>query len=152
LTFLDKEADMPNATSVSIIINRPHAEVFAWLADFDRWSQWGGGNLVSMEQVSAGPLQVGSQLRQVNKTGRKPTETLAQVTDFVPDQTLGIDRSNLHGTFTLEPIEIGTRLNASFEVEATGLSALIYRLFLKQFVTSDLRKFKALVEASSPSG
>lgn len=88
----------------------------------------------------------------MNKTGRKPTETLAQVTDFVPDQTLGIDRSNLRGTFTLEPVKTGTQLNAVFEVDATGLSALMYKMFLKQFVTSDLRKFKALVEASSPSG
>jgi len=139
---------MHNATNVSIIINRPPAEVFAGLINFGKWPQWGGGNLVSMEQISTGPLQVDSQLRQVNQTGRKPTETLVQVTDFVPDQTLGIERSNLRGTFTLEPVEIATRLNASFEVDATGLSALIYRIFLKQFVTSDLRKFKALVEAS----
>lgn len=139
---------MHDVTSVSIIINRPPAEVFAELINFGTWPQWGGRNLVSMEQVLAGPLQVGSQLRQVNKTGHKPTETLVQVTEFVPDQTFGIERPNLRGTFTLEPVEIATQLNASFEIEATGLSALLYRIFLKQFVTSDLRKFKALVEAS----
>ena len=139
---------MRNATSVSIVINRPPAEVFAWLIDFGKWPQWGGGNLVSMEQISPGPLQVGSQFRQVNKIGRKPTETRVQVTHFVPDQTLGIERPNLRGTFTLEPIEAGTRLSADFAVEATGFSVLMYRVFLKQFVTSDLRKFKALVEAS----
>lgn len=139
---------MRNAASVSIVINHPPAEVFARLIDFGKWSQWGGGNLVSMEQISPGPLQVGSQLRQVNKTGHKPTETLVQVTHLVSDQTLGIARPNLRGTFTLKPIETSTRLNASFEVEATGFSALMYRLFLKQFVMSDLRKFKALGEAS----
>ena len=41
---------MRNATSVSIVINRPPAEVFAWLTDFDKWPQWGGGNMVSMKQ------------------------------------------------------------------------------------------------------
>ena len=137
--------------NVSVLIHRPPAEVFAWLIDFGKWPQWGGGNMVSMEQISTGPLQVGSQLRQVNQTGRKPTETLVQVTQLMPDQTLGFERPNLHGTFTLESIEVGTRLNASFEVEASGLSALMYRLFLKQFVASDLRKFKALVEAGLPS-
>ena len=141
---------MQNATSVSIIINCPPAEVFAWLTDFGKWPQWGGGNLVSMKQVSAGPLQVGSQLRQVNQTGRKPIETLVQVTEFVPDQTFGIERPNLRGTFTLEPVKTGTQLNAVFEVDATGLSALMYRMFIKQFVTNDLRKLKALIEASSP--
>lgn len=138
---------MHNATSVTIIINRPPAEVFAWLTDFDTWPQWGGGNLVSMKQVSAGPLQAGSQLRQVNQTGRKPTETLVQVTDFVPDQTFGIERPNLRGTFALEPVTTGTQLNAVFEVNAAGLSALMYRLFIKRFVMNDLRKLKALIEA-----
>ena len=137
---------MQNATSAAIIINRPPAEVFAWLTDFDTWPQWGGGNLVSMKQVSAGPLQAGSQLRQVNQTGRKPTETLVQVTDFVPDQTFGIERPNLRGTFTLEPVLTGTQLNAVFEVNAAGLSALMYRLFIKRFVMNDLRKLKALIE------
>ena len=139
---------MRTATSASIVINRPPAKVFAELTNFGKWPQWGGGNLVSVEQVSTGPLQVGSQLRQVNKTGRKPTETLAQVTHLVPDQTLGIERPNLRGMFTLEPAKTGTQLNAVFEVDSTGLSALIYRLFIKQFVTNDLRKLKALIEAS----
>jgi len=138
---------MHKATSITIIINRPPAEVFAWLIDFDTWPQWGGGNLVSMKQVSAGPLQAGSQLRQVNQTGRKPTETLVQVTDFVPDQTFGIERPNLRGTFALEPVTTGTQLNAVFEVNAAGLSALMYRLFIKRFVMNDLRKLKALIEA-----
>ena len=135
-------------TSVPVMINRPPSEVFAGLTNFSKWPQWGGGNLVSMEQVLADPVQVGSQIRQVNRTGRKLTETLVRVTHFVPDQILGIARPNLRGTFTLEPAETGTQLNALFEVEATGPIALIYRMFLKQFVTSDLRKFKALVEAS----
>jgi hypothetical protein len=139
-------------TNVSVVIRRPPAEVFARLIDFGQWPQWGGGNLVSLEQVSTGPLQVGSQLRQVNKTGRKPTETLVQVTHLVPNQVLGIERSDLHGTFALEAIEAGTRLNVTFAVEATGLNALLYWMFLKQFVTSDLRKFKTLVEAGDPSG
>src|SRR5512139_1704200 len=110
--------------SVSVIINRPPAEVSAWLTDFGQWPQWGGGNLVSMEQISPGPLQVGSQFRQVNKLGQQPKETLVHVTHWVPDQALGIERPNLRGTFALEPIETGTRLRADFAVGATGFSAL----------------------------
>ncbi len=34
---------------------------------------------------------------------------------------------------SFEPVETGTRLNALFEVEAAGLTALMYRLFLGQF-------------------
>lgn len=137
---------MRNETTLSVIINRPPIDVFGSLIDFGRWPQWGGGNLLSMEQISAGPLQAGSLLRQVNKVGRKPTETLVQVTQIVPNQTLAIERPDLCGTFTLEQVQAGTRLHAAFAVKATGLKALMYKLFLKQFVMSDLRKFKSLVE------
>lgn len=130
---------------VSILIDRPPDDVFARLIDFGTWPQWGGGNLISMEQVSAGPLQVGTQLRQMNGTGNKAIETLVQVTQLVPGRALGIERPDLRGTFTLEPVATGTRLSASFEVEATGFSALMYRLLLKQFVAADLRKFEQLM-------
>ena len=139
---------MRNKTSVSIIINRAPSDVFASLIDLSNWPQWGGGNLESVEQLSPGPLQAGSQLRQVNRMGGKQTETFVQVTHFVPDQALGIERPNLRGAFTLEPVESGTRLNALFEVEAAGITALMYWLLLGQFVRSDLRRFKTMVEAS----
>jgi hypothetical protein len=148
LTFLNKDSDMHYHISVSVIIYRPPSDVFGSLIDLSRWPQWGGGNLASMEQVSKGALRVGSQIRQVNKTGRKLTEILLQVTHFVPDQTFAIDRPNLRSAFTVEPVETGTRLNALFEVEAAGITALMYRLFLRQFVKNDLRKFKRMVEAS----
>ncbi len=139
---------MHNEVSVSIDINRPPARVFASLIDLAKWPEWGGGNLVSMELMSEGPLQVGSQIRQTNRMGGKLTETPVRVAQFVPGQTFGIERPNLRGAFTLEPLETGTRLDATFQVEAAGIMALMYRLFLKQFVKSDLRKFKAIVEAS----
>ena len=101
-------------------INCPPAQVFARLIDVDRWPQW-GGNLVSMEQISAGPLQVGSQYRQVTRGGHEPGESIVEVTEVVPGQRLGIKQPNLEGIFTLDPVEAGTRLNVRFEVEAAGL-------------------------------
>ena len=74
-------------THVPIIIKRRPAEVFAALTDFDTWPQWGGGNLASMEQISTSPLQVGSQLRQVNRRGSKLTESFVEVTQLTENQT-----------------------------------------------------------------
>lgn len=139
---------MRSQTNVSIVINRPPADVFASLIDFGKWPNWGGGNLVGMEQVSEGPLRVGSQMRQVFRRGRKEGTALVRITDLVPDRTLAIERPNLRGTFDLEPAGSGTRLTARFEVEAGVMSALLYRLFLGQFVRSDLRRFKAMVEGT----
>jgi hypothetical protein len=130
-----------------IVIHHPPAQVFAWLIAINRWHQW-GGNVVSMEQISDGALQVGTQIRQVTKGGRKSSVSIVTVTEYAPDQRFGIKGSNLVGTFMLEPFETGTCLNARFNVEATGLMALLYKLMLKQFVMNDLRQFKKLVESS----
>lgn len=132
--------------NVHVMINRPPAQVFAELTDLGKWPQW-GGNLVSMKQISAGPLRVGSQFRQVTRVGRKLTESLVEITEYAPNQTFGIKHPYFDGSFPLEPAKPGTRINGRFEAEATGLMALMYRLLLRRFVMADLRKFKGLVEA-----
>lgn len=137
--------------SASVIINRSPSDVFASLIDLKKWPEW-GGNLVSMEQISAGSLQVGSQIRQVTKGARKSSESILEVTEYVPDQGFGIKGRNLDGAFRLEQVEAGTRLNAHFEVEADGLMALMYKLMLKRFVMSDLRKFKTMIESTEVAG
>jgi hypothetical protein len=133
--------------NVHSVIHRPPHEVFAWLTTLEKWDQW-GGNVLSMEQISDGPLQVGSRIRQVTKGGRKTSGSILEVTHYVSDQSFGIKSLQLEGTFTLEPLEADTRLNARFDVEATGLMALLYKLMLKRFVMNDLRQFKKLVESS----
>lgn len=70
------------------------------------------------------------------------------VTHFVPDQTFGIQSPTLRAVFTVEPVELGTRLNTHFEVEATGLMTLMYKWILKRFVMSDLHNFKKTVEST----
>ncbi len=130
-----------------MVIHAPPAQVFAQLTDIDKWPQW-GGNLESMEQISAGSLQVGSQIRQVTKRGRKPGESIIDVSEYVPGSRFGIKGQNLEGTFMLEPVDADTRLNARFEVEATGFMAVMYKLMLKRFVMTDLRQFKRMVEST----
>jgi hypothetical protein len=130
-----------------IMIHQPLTKVFAWLTDIEKWPQW-GGNLVSMEQISAGSLQIGSQIRQVTKSGRKLAESIVEVTEYVPGRRFGIKGPTLEGTFTLEPVGASTLLNARFVVQTMGPMALMYRLTLKQFVMGDLRKFKKIVESA----
>jgi hypothetical protein len=131
-----------------IVIHLPPTAVFTRLTDIGKWPQW-GGNLVSMERISAEPLQVGSQIRQVTVGGREST---VEVTAYVPGQCFGIKRSNLEGRFTLERFKDGTRLVAKFEVEATGFMAWMYKLMLNQFVMSDLRKFRKMVKSTEAAG
>lgn len=140
------EDDMQITINHHILIHVSSTQVFAWLTDIKKWPQW-GGNLVSMEQVSTESLQVGSQIRQVTKGGRKQGASILEVTEYVPGQSFGIKGLNLEGTFTLEPLAAGTRLYARFQIEAAGLVAVMYKLMLKWFVMNDLQRFKKLVES-----
>jgi hypothetical protein len=121
----------------NIIINRPPPEVFAGLTHFDQWPRWQGG-LISVVQISPGPLAVGSQLRQVRSSGN-PKESLIEVTHLVPDQMLGVKSPSpplaWQGIFTLVPLDTNTRFGLEFKIEASGLTGfigyLIIRLTLK---------------------
>lgn len=73
---------------VNTIINRPPAEVFAGLIHFGKWPLWPGG-LVNVDPVSPGPLQVGSQIRQIRTSG-KPAESIMEVTQLILNQLLGL--------------------------------------------------------------
>jgi carbon monoxide dehydrogenase subunit G len=133
----------------NIMINRPPAEVFAELTDFATWPKWQGG-LESVEQISPGPLQVGSQIRQIRQSG-KPTESLIEVTRLVPNQMLGVKSPSRplawDGDFTLQPVDDGTQLTLQFEIQSAGLVGFLSDLIIRLTLGQELRTFKALVEA-----
>ena len=132
----------------SIIINRPPHEVFTGLTHFDQWPRWQGG-LISVVQISPGPLAVGSQLRQVRSSGN-PKESLIEVTRLVPDQMLGVKSPSpplaWQGIFTLESLDTNTRFGLEFKIEASGLTGLIGYLIIRLTLKQELKTFKALVE------
>jgi carbon monoxide dehydrogenase subunit G len=133
----------------NVAINRPPTEVFAGLTDFGTWPK-GQGGLVSVDQISAGPLQVGSQIRQIRKGG-KPTESLMEVTHLVQNQILGVKSQgrplSWNGTFALEPVDGGTQLTLQFEIQTTGLVGLISYLIIRLTLQQELRAFKAITQA-----
>jgi uncharacterized protein YndB with AHSA1/START domain len=139
---------MQITVNANIVLHQPSTQVFTCLTDTGQWPQW-GGNVVSMEQISAGSMHIGSKIRQVTVGGREST---VEVTEYVPGQRFGIKGPNMEGTFTLEPFKDGTRLSAQFEVEATGFIAWMYTLMLNQFVMNDLRRFRKMVESNAVAG
>ena len=134
----------------AITIRRPPTKVFAELTDFSKWPRWQGG-LARLEQVSAGPLQVGSQLRQTRTSGN-PRESLMEVTHLIPDRVLGLNSPSRpiawHGTFTVEPIEGNSQLTLQFEIRATGLAGILADLIIRLTLNQELKMFKAMVETA----
>jgi Polyketide cyclase / dehydrase and lipid transport len=65
----------------SIHVNRPVEQVFAFLVNLQNVPTW-QSNLVEIRQLTPGALQVGSQVYQVRRFGRRYSEIRVEVTDF----------------------------------------------------------------------
>jgi uncharacterized protein YndB with AHSA1/START domain len=140
---------MKTKLDYTLIINRSTADVFTWLTEFSKWSQWAKG-LVSMEQVSADPLDVGSIVREV-WWGARPTQSqIWEITHFVPNQLLGMKTSDrdvsANGTFKLAAVDTATQLIVEFEIHTTGLLGII-NVIAKLTAKQQLNTLRALIEA-----
>lgn len=92
-------------------IERPVADVFAYVCDPGRLATW-QTNTVSAVQEGDAPFGLGTRLREVHRApGGKVLASLVEVSEFEPDQTLAL--RVLEGTpidlrITFEPADRGT--------------------------------------------
>ena len=141
-------------SEMSVDIDRPIEEVFAYLAHPTEAPQWMSG-IVECTVEGGGPIHVGSRIKGVMKMLRKFDFT-AEVTKYEPPYTLAI-----RGVFgpggkgrdekRLESIGRGTRVHYSAELETSGLFKLAAPLLgtlLNRTAETDLQALKALVEAN----
>jgi uncharacterized protein YndB with AHSA1/START domain len=135
------------SVQATVSIARPPAETFVYLTDFESWHWWGGG-LVSMTKVTPGAPRTGTEVQQVTRRRGRERTTQLEIVELVNDRALTLEGKDLAATFRLEPLNAGTRVTCEVAVPAGGVSALIYRIFLRRFVAGDLRKFKRAVEAA----
>jgi hypothetical protein len=75
---------------VSEVIDRPVARVFQFVArehvrNHPRWDPD-----IELEQVSDGPVGVGTMIRRRNSRSGTPVEGTMEVVEFQPDQSMGV--------------------------------------------------------------
>jgi uncharacterized membrane protein len=126
---------------VSIHLNRPVDQVFAFLADASNQPRW-QSNLIESEQLTDGPTRVGTRIREVRRLGRRPTAYLAEITEFEPSRRFAVrvitgPQVTLSYTFAAE--DGGTRLRYQFTIRTSGLMRL-----LDPLIAHSLRKQSAL--------
>ena len=136
---------------VSIHLNRPVDQVFAFLANPAMQPTW-QSNLIEIEQLTEGPMRVGTPIREVRRLGRRPTEYQAEVTGFEPNKRFSlrvINGPRVTLSYSFEPEEGGTRLRYQFVMRPSGmmraLAPLIIRTLRKQS-SSDFEKLKDILE------
>jgi uncharacterized membrane protein len=137
----------------SIEINRPAAEVFAYLDQLGRHSEW-QRSLLSVKVETEGPTRVGTRVLERRKVPGGARDIPYEVTAHEPPRT-----ASFHGTagpvrpagkMTVESLgESSSRLTLELELEGHGLGKLFAVLARRQAakeVPESHKKLKELLE------
>jgi carbon monoxide dehydrogenase subunit G len=137
----------------SIVIERPIEEVFAVATDVTKTGRWFPGEVEEF-WITPPPHGVGSVRRAVVKMMGQRTENDATVTEFDPPRhgVLAGERGGLRWTGVVDctPVEGGTRLDFTFEANASGAARLILGTFMGWYRKSwdtGLANLKRMMEA-----
>ena len=138
----------------SIEINRPAEEVFAFLDQLDRHSEW-QSSLVSATVETEGPTCVGTRVVERRKVPGGARDIPYEITEHEPPRkasfrgTAGPVRPV--GTVTVDPVgESSSRMSLELELEGHGIGKLFAPLARHQAakeVPASHEKFKQLLES-----
>jgi uncharacterized protein YndB with AHSA1/START domain len=136
-----------------VVINRPIAEVFAYVTDLNTHTQWQAG-IVEAAQTSKGPTGVGSTYRYVMQLAGQRLDTAGEVTEYEPNRKYSFKATSgpipLQGGFTFEATAGGTQVRMSAEGEPGGFfklaTPLLNSMTRRQLETS-LSNLKDILEA-----
>ena len=117
---------------MSIIINRPIEEVFAFVSDLKNGPQWQTG-LFEVRQITKDPIGLGSQLRLYGNLGRK-LEANVEIVTFEPNHKLVIKSPSatvpFEESFLFETVADGTKVTTQVELHPSGFMGLAEPMIL----------------------
>lgn len=139
----------------SVVIKRSPEEVFDYMTDFGKLSQW-MSELVEAKQNSEGAVSVGTTINAVSTPLGRRIESTLEVTEYEPNKRFTI--KSISGPvenedqFTLEPVGDGTKVTRLTEGEISGFfkmaEPLVVRMLNRQFETN-FNNLKDLLEAQA---
>ncbi len=146
-------------TRVTVQIDRPVDEVFAFVTDPANFPRWAGALVKESHQTSPGPVGVDTTFTQANVLmGRRFVSEMRVVTYEPPRRfeyatTSGPIR--FAGHYTFAPVGgNSTRFTSVDESEPSGLLRYLQpllQLFAQRQITANLARLKAVIEAQPAS-
>ena len=136
---------------VTIHLNRPVEQVFAFLMDTGKLPTW-QSNLIKTEKITEGPLRAGSRFKEVRRLGRRESEIQAEITAFEPNkgfETKTLTKPQVTVSYSLEAENGGTQLKHKFVMLTSGLMRLLEPLIadsIKKESASDFETLKHILE------
>ncbi len=127
----------------SVEINRSPADVFAYVTDPSRFTEWQDA-VVSARLEGAGPQQLGSRVELTRKMGMRTQTMTSELTAHNPPQNYsfrvvdGPVRAIGRGSF--EPLDEGARTRFTFELdfEGHGIGKLLIPLIVRRQAAKEL--------------
>ena len=136
---------------VTVHLNKPVEQVFAFLMDTSKLSTW-QSNLIKSEALTEGPLRTGSRFREVRRIQGKESEIEAEITALELNQRLEtrtVSKPQAKVSYFLHPEQGGTRLQYKFILETSGMMRLMEPLIaksIKEDTASDFESLKRILE------
>jgi uncharacterized membrane protein len=141
----------------SIVIERPIEEVWDYVNDPAKDVTW-QSTLREAEQLTDGPVGVGTRVREIRQFLGIRVETTWEVTEYEPTRTSSIKAVSgpvpLSGRYVLESVNGGTRFTVLGELDAHGLFKLAEPVFARMTgreLESNLGHLKDLLEQGQAS-
>ena len=138
-------------TRKSVYIERPVADVFSYVADMARHSEW-RSELLSTEIVGDVHEGVGTHVRQRIAYQGRTLEANLEITDLVPGERICFRAHggvHAHGCFDFSAEETGTRFEAMATVELKGALGMMERYIMQaidRVADADFERLKTVLE------
>ena len=145
---------MPMSTIVDV--DRPPTEVFAYVTDPSRFSEWQNG-VVSGHMASDGPPSAGDRCITTRRIGFTERPVTSEVTHIAPPRTWGV--RGIDGPIraevnvTVQPLDGDQRARLTIEIDFTGrgvgqiLVPLVVRRQARREMPANLKRLKQRLEA-----
>ena len=141
---------------LNIVIQRPVAEVFAFVSDLTNAPKWQTG-LVESRNLTKSSLGVGSKFASVRKFLGRKVEGLVEITEFRLNSKFVIKSASgtvpFEEIYLFEPTLNGTKLSTFFELHTSGLMGLAEPMIessLKREMDADFGNLKEILESRIP--
>jgi uncharacterized protein YndB with AHSA1/START domain len=136
----------------TIVIDRPVAEVFAFVTDQRNTPQWQAG-LVEVQRLTDGPPGIGTRHVFVRSFLGRRMEGTNEYVAYEPDKLVTfktISGPPLEASYFFEPAGTGTRITSRVQLHASGLFGLLEPVVaagLRREMKAAFPALKALMES-----
>ena len=118
----------------SIVIERPVQDVWDFVQDTSKDALW-QTTLVQSQVLTEGPRRVGTQVQEVRRFLGVQIPMTLELTEFEPERRLSLKAVAggipLSGNYMLEPLDGGTKLTVTGQLEAHRLFKLAEPVFAR---------------------